>query len=208
MGQYYKPVNLDTMEYLYSHDFDNGLKLMEHSYIGNNFVGAVERLLSPEGPWHRCRLVWAGDYADEGEFLPEGATMNDDDGKPFTPNVYQYAKKNISGFECDDDWNAPYEVRQAKAKKATEKFLSGLPEAGTILVNWTKKVCLDLTKEKNDTDWIIHPLSLLTCSGNGRGGGDYRGDSDVVGTWAGDEISMEHEVPEGIELIDPINIEE
>jgi len=31
MGQYYKPVNLDTKKYLDAHDYNNGLKLMVHS---------------------------------------------------------------------------------------------------------------------------------------------------------------------------------
>jgi len=64
MGQYYKPINLDSMTHVYPHDYDNGLKLMEHSWIENDFVEVVENLLAPEGKWHRCRLVWAGDYAD------------------------------------------------------------------------------------------------------------------------------------------------
>jgi hypothetical protein len=39
--------------------------------------------------------------------------------------------------------------------------------------------------------WRIHPLPLLTCEGNGRGGGDYRGESDLVGRWSRDLISVE-----------------
>ena len=46
------------------HEFGNGYKLTEHSYIGNNFVEAVEYLLSPLGMFHKSRLVWSGDYAD------------------------------------------------------------------------------------------------------------------------------------------------
>jgi len=66
MGQYYKPINLDSMEWLYSHEYDrNGLKLMEHSWIGNPFVGAVMTLLSPGNKWHKKPLVWCGDYYDE-----------------------------------------------------------------------------------------------------------------------------------------------
>ncbi len=41
MGQYYKPICLDNElkeQWVYSHDYDNGLKLMEHSYVSNNFV--------------------------------------------------------------------------------------------------------------------------------------------------------------------------
>ena len=50
MGQYYKPTILkdrkvknksDIVVWFYSHNYDNGLKLMEHSYKGNNFVNAV-----------------------------------------------------------------------------------------------------------------------------------------------------------------------
>lgn len=65
MGQYYKPMNLDRKEYLNSHEYDNGLKLMEHSYFGNNFVGEVIILLMNE--WNGNRVIWAGDYADNAE---------------------------------------------------------------------------------------------------------------------------------------------
>lgn len=69
LGQYYIPVNTDTMEWVDSHDYGNGSKLMEHSYIGNDFVEAVEMLLLPGARWDKARIVWAGDYADniEGE---------------------------------------------------------------------------------------------------------------------------------------------
>lgn len=46
--------------------------------------------------------------------------------------------------------------------------------------------------------WILHPLSLLTAVGNGRGGGDYwedYSDSDKVGIWAWNLISFEIEPP-------------
>ncbi len=62
MGQYYRPVNIDRNEWLSSFDYGNGQKLMEHSYVGNDFVAAVERLLA--GAWKGGRIVWAGDYAD------------------------------------------------------------------------------------------------------------------------------------------------
>lgn len=64
MGQYYKPVSLEKLEYVYSHDYGNGLKLMEHSYIGNDFVAVVENLIKKGGAWHKDRIVWAGDYAE------------------------------------------------------------------------------------------------------------------------------------------------
>ena len=44
--------------------YNNGTKLMEHSYIGNNFINVVENLIGPSGMFYKSRLVWAGDYAD------------------------------------------------------------------------------------------------------------------------------------------------
>lgn len=66
MGQYYKPViladNKKTVKvFLYSWDYSNGAKLMEHSWQGNNFVGAFEALIHKNPQ----RVAWAGDYADE-----------------------------------------------------------------------------------------------------------------------------------------------
>jgi hypothetical protein len=46
--------------------------------------------------------------------------------------------------------------------------------------------------------YVIHPLPLLTAEGNGRGGGDYRGNyNNLCGIWSRDSISVANEVPEG-----------
>ena len=65
MGQYYSACVLKENKttpkaWVYSHDFGNGLKLMEHSYLTNNFVEAFETLIF-ENPQ---RVVWGGDYAN------------------------------------------------------------------------------------------------------------------------------------------------
>jgi hypothetical protein len=44
---------------------------------------------------------------------------------------------------------------------------------------------------------------LLTCEGNGRGGGDFRGENKFVGTWARDIISVESKKPQGFTEIKP-----
>jgi hypothetical protein len=69
MGQYYKPVNIDRREWLLTHDYGNGLKLLEHSYVGAGVIDAVMQLLATT--WKGRRMVWAGDYAD-----PERDTDN------------------------------------------------------------------------------------------------------------------------------------
>lgn len=185
MGQYYKPVSLDRMEYVLTHDYDSGLKLMEHSYIGNPVLNVVESLLSNGGDWYKNRIVWAGDYADEGKFVPEIKPMWTEDGQPFMSNeisLYRYAS---------------YEGKQIEPKSPTVRTPC------QFLCNWDKKEYVNLAAVKpiGASGWeaknYIHPLSLLTADGNGRGGGDYRNDNDeMVGAWAGDRISMEQEAPE------------
>lgn len=94
MGQYYTPIILDEdgkIEYhLSSWDFNNGLKLMEHSWLGNEFVAAVESLLAQEAP---RRVVWAGDYADpevdaEGNPLMGSYTRDDGTVQTYEANLY------------------------------------------------------------------------------------------------------------------------
>lgn len=48
----------------------------------------------------------------------------------------------------------------------------------------------------NEDCIIVHPLPLLVCEGNGRGGGDYCGPGeDDCGRWARDVISLERSKP-------------
>ena len=159
MGQYYKPISIDKMESLHSHDYDSMLKLMEHSYIDNHFVNIAEYMLSPQGKWHKHSFVWAGDYADEEE-----------SGN----NLYTDAK----------------EIK-------VDNYLRKMANIGRYIVNHTKKEYVDKDIVPEDQEgWKVHPLPLLTCEGNGRGGGDYRLDNEHTGTWARDQISIEEKAPE------------
>lgn len=183
MGQYYRPVNLDNLEFLSPYDYNNGLKLMEHSWIGNNFVGMVESLLSPKGNWYKCRLVWAGDYMDYEVFIPANYEGNKED-----INIYEYVG------------------RFGKKIKPKHNSLSN-----KYIINHTKKEYVDKAECQVDHEWQsdpwkIHPLPLLTChaSANGRGGGDYHGkDMKNVGRWCGDLISIENTKPEEYKEIKP-----
>lgn len=66
MGAYYKPVNLEDMSAIYSHDFGSGLKLMEHSWVGNTFVNAVLNEIE-NGTWKNKPISWICDYDDDME---------------------------------------------------------------------------------------------------------------------------------------------
>lgn len=79
MGQYYRGVvvrDVDTLAgdeerivlaSLSPYKFNNGAKLMEHSYIGNNYVNAYMQLLGEYGPFYGQMFAWVGDYSDEEE---------------------------------------------------------------------------------------------------------------------------------------------
>jgi hypothetical protein len=182
MGQYYKPCCLDKRKrtvkgWVYSHDYKNGLKLMEHSWISNNFMNIIEELLSPGGAWYKRPLVWAGDYSE-----PKKGRKNN----------------------C---FNLAFEGR--KLKPADIEFSKDIPTDKRYILNHTKKRFVDKTKVPvtdtfEGTEFRIHPLSLLTCEGNGQGGGDFFGkdEKSLVGSWARHIISVEGEVPKGYKELD------
>ena len=64
MGSYYEATiqrEDGTPKRYCTHDVDNGLKLMEHSYIGNEYVDRIMSMLIGEPG----RLSWVCDYSDE-----------------------------------------------------------------------------------------------------------------------------------------------
>lgn len=108
MGQYYKPCNLDKKEYVHTHDYQCGLKLMEHSYIGNPVSNAIENLIIPGGSWYKARLVWTGDYADKEISHDKNLySMLNDDGTKIQPpdkkvdSEYKYLVNYSKGVYVD-----------------------------------------------------------------------------------------------------------
>ena len=184
MGQYYKPINIDKMQYVDSHDYDNGLKLMEHSWIGNTFMMAVESLIAKGGDWYGNRIVWAGDYAAE---------------EPKT----SFQDKEVLNLYCLME--KKNKVNPPKSKTKYRKYYR-------YLVNMDNHEFVDMDKvpvhmKYKGTPFRVHPLSLLTCEGNGQGGGDYhvknkKKGEKLIGRWARKRITIQHEIPENMrELI-------
>lgn len=163
MGQYWKPICIDSFEWLYSHEYNsNGLKLMEHSWIGNDFVGIIMKLLTKGNSWDKKRVVWAGDYSE----------------KVFKDNTLY-----SMGYDDEDEEG----IRLFK-KINPKDCLTEEEQKSSIIVNHTKKEYVKLSECKSE----INPLPLLTALGNNRGGGDYRGKNmNLIGRWAFDEISVE-----------------
>jgi len=186
MGQYYYPTlfkqkgkRLYSSQF-YAHEFgattlDNGyiihhgLKLTEHSYVGNSFVETVLTQLfnNPQ------RVYWCGDYFEKDDFE--------------NPEDYNRMVRTWKNFREDGKgrkYNHPEEVQDFSGDK--------------FIVNHTKKCFIDMSKyckkaptATEDDDCHFHPLCLLTAVGNGRGGGDYSGiNEEDVGIWAGDLIEI------------------
>lgn len=186
MGQYYRATILKkdykkekqpVEAWMSSFDYgDNGTKLMEHSYRGNLYVTAFESLIDDkEGKYAGYPVVWAGDYAD-------------------------YEK----GHE-EDKYNIHF-----LADGITPLMVGNKHKIHRYIVNTDKMEYVDMKKlpptetseyktktgKTRNVSWYIHPLPLLTCEGNGRGGGDYEGTSmSLIGSWARDRVVASNELP-------------
>ena len=187
MGQYYTGIILeDRVEgerekirlHLSSYTYGSGAKLMEHSWMKNPFVQTFEKLLTRTGGHYKSRVVWAGDYADE------------EDGEILYNDTMRCVNLN---FLCEDENES-----KPEAVKSTASY--------PYIVNHTKKQFVDKRKVPSVDGWRIHPLPLLTCEGNGRGGGDFHGESPLIGAWARDVISVEKTNPR--DIIDTFDYEE
>lgn len=174
MGQYYIAILLghegEAREFircwLESYSFGGGAKLMEHAFIGNGFMEAVERLLSPLGPFWKSRLVWAGDYADS------------EPGYVVETNLHR----------------AAYDEEEEKRQVVSGDYLP--EDYIYVVNHTKKQYFIKDEVQLVNNMFRIHPLPILTAEGNGRGGGDYRGTNQhLVGSWARNVISVEKEVP-------------
>lgn len=180
MGQYYRTLLVfedGLEECVNANQYDNGVKLMEHSWVGNNFVNAVLGAIEN----NPARIAWIGDYAVDG--MPDDWSAG-------------------SGFiTCKEQFQNYYDrLWRDKIKslpKARGQYDLNMDSTDCYIVNKTKQVYIDLEKyivensrQKFGSMWAINPLPLLTAIGNGHGGGDFFGllGKEDVGTWAFDEI--------------------
>ena len=163
-------------------------KLTEHSWWLNDFVNAV--CLDLYNSKETRRIAWIGDYAS--------TYLDCNDLKQF--NGLNKQKINRMTKRC---WDC-----KGIAVPATDFTLDGL-----FLVNHTKKRYIDCSEyyKHNVTsdEWCIHPLPILTCIGNGLGGGDFNSPTDdstedYIGAWTWDEISIADKSTNGYIEIAPV----
>lgn len=148
-----------------AHDWGDGLRLCDHSWLHNGMVMRVMERIREMGT---ARVVWAGDYADK---------------------------------EPDKDfhlYNMIVRIGVYSYGKAPERQCQ-------YIINHDKHEYIDLMQcPENSFGWCLHPLPLMTCEGNGRGGGDFDYDDkkngthydDYVGKWSRDRLSVSNEKPD------------
>lgn len=156
----------------------SGLKLMEHSWLENDFVNGVL-----ESIWDSpSRVAWVGDYADS----------DDDFDDRYTEDVYETVW-------ADKRNELPFDEVPTIHKSG---FILNLDKG--VYIDLEKYAEIAGFKPRwSDEIWTIHPLPLLTEIGNGRGGGDYFGTCmDMVGAWAMDRIMFTEEWPNAYKEID------
>lgn len=211
MGQYFACVNIDTGEFIdpFAYVYSEST-IMGHSWIDNSFMKAAETLLRPGGSWHKTRIVWAGEYMKKGLFL------NDVSEKVIKSIRLQllFNTKKVDLEYVRKTWTLrsfAYEFfNELKEENMQEK------KKYVYLLNHSKAEYVDMTKLPKTHRWTrgksglkeyacIHPLSILTSSGNKNSDGDYEGKAGkkYIGSWAGDVISVEKEVPENFTEIQP-----
>lgn len=183
MGQYYKPVILaenkkTVLKWVYSHDIKSTYKRDD----GTTFTcGSGLKLM--EHSWLKNPFV-----------------------KSFESLIYRNPQivcwAGDYAANCNGRKTNLYERCTDATKVIPEKEMS-IKDARYV-INHTTREFVDKNKIPKDPDgWRIHPLPLLTCEGNGGGGGDYRGAdyNGVIGTWARHLISVDSEKPQGYEEI-------
>ncbi len=176
MGQYYKPYIKNGKKIKV---FDNridgeweGLKLMEHSYFGNRYVGQVVNELY----YQKCNVCWVGDYYNEDDY----SQINCD-------------KETVRTIG-DLVWNDKTKLIKGSIHTSRRLFKC-------LLVNHTKKVYINCDKFYNANKWLeqwkneeyymcVNPLPLLTCSASHSGGAYYGVNSDKCGIWFNDLLEV------------------
>lgn len=213
MGQYYQIINLTNKLFINP----DGIKLMEHSWVGNNSMDNVCAKIEKGADWFQSKLIWAGDYSDDESKKPIHLTekqielykslQNPDSQYPeITP--YDLCVDNYRGKEITPEM----EVQFFSQTKVDSELSFDYKDK--YLINYDKEEYLDFNKlpdtkmnwhKEGDECWKVHPLSLLMCISNNRGGGDYRASAgeEYIGTWAGDRVGIDIKILEVFKEINP-----
>lgn len=169
MGQYYKTVIEDRcgkFATLYTHDYDNGLKLMEHSYVGNEYVNAVITAIKSRGV---CRVAHMGDYSDDYDRVRNKRMRDTFYRKAWGKNREIYLIRPEPQMSGDDVYIVNHD------KKEYVRFMWDNPKANS---------------------WINAIMLLIAVGNGMGGGDYCGKNMGLVGRWAFDRIEVCDTEPE------------
>ncbi len=171
MGQYYKFMNLDKKQRCDRNQ--HMLKLLEHSYLENEYCMDILSLLSDK--WKGDRVLHVGDYAEGND-------------NTTTCKVIEKIEKDYKLDRTVYNWQDGFEDIKPEKKQNKIRYV----------YNLDKKEYIDLLKQPIQWFWLeknkIHfskfnSFALLIGCGNEQGGGDYYLANHLqVGSWAGDHF--------------------
>jgi hypothetical protein len=143
---------------------------------------------------------------DSGAKLMEHSWVENPFVKAFETLIHNNPKRVVwAGDYADECKGLKTNVWCRCGEKLVTKPEYGLSVLDSIyVINHTKKQYVSKLELVNNDGWRIHPLPLLTCEGNGRGGGDFRSEdkNSLVGSWARDLISVSDVEPKEFKKID------
>ena len=182
MGQYFLGyVNHNKQIKVFDNHVDGdyvGLKLMEHSYWRNTYVGQIINDIF----YNKGKVCWVGDYYEENDYEQVNCKNKE---------TVRAIGKRV--------WDDKYEKSQIKGTITTSRTLDGC-----LLVNHTKKLYINGDKyyqnnkwpeeyEGKTYYWCVNPLPLLTCTASHSGGSYYGINRDLCGTWFNDTLEVIYE---------------
>lgn len=190
MGQYFKYFVMDTEGNRYTDipwKHNNGAKMMEHSWLLNNYVNIVANHIFN----HPCRVAWIGDYS-----IDEDTRNNFSDciTRAEFQSYYYCVWEQDTYPALDNDkriFNAYFTDSNGIEVDHSEQVYAFIRRC--FLINHTKHTYINMNEYFTNNavkGWCINPIPLLTCI-KGGGCGDYHGINEhLLGTWALDLLEI------------------
>lgn len=228
MGESFKWINVDKMEYLRPRDFGWGYRLYESAYTECSLLNALRELLSED--WKGDHVVFLGDYALIPSIHACTAAGNDtlltlreqleEPGRPVALSDLIYeCYRNVSALFLEAEDEARPEIMGFLDEYVLDEDIPLFNEYGVdpddpfkglfqrkgkqfrYTVNHTKKICYckDVTKVRDEEGFEMPGVDPLPLLMS------YGGHSGR-GAWMGDVIGVADEVDDGYTVLEQIDL--
>lgn len=224
MGQYHSVINLDKRAGYSPRSIGSFVKAAEQ---GESLVpgAALLLLLSDPNEWGGERIAIVGDYAEDSDLtdspFPASELWGRVEKSNGLKNVGWRARKVIEEAGIATFTQKTYRIGHQDGTSTSHRhydnavhdFASDPLDLAMTVYNHDKReritptllggptALFDIIREgwNGGTATALTVLLAASCKGGARGGGDYDGTHPLVGSWAGDHISVtaEEEGPEG-----------